>query len=598
MEPKYIAPKVILTLVNKQSLRYKGKKRGLLIKKVAIVLFLLVVAISGLSAWQETYNAESPEYQNLMSLARMAGRQFPEFTLPASGSQLLQFLDLIDRSSLNPAAQEIYDELHSELAAPTVLLDLGTVAVDLYAGIGVQALMQPEDTASQVLEEDWLYQYRDRIPNNVLGAGFWWGKNFAARFYMDSLSSKSDAGFSSPFAFTSVFSKQSPDLVRPHTAYASLGNDTLNLIVGRDRLSAGSGMTGNLSLGDNFLFENFIKFSAIANPVTYDLTLIAFDSNIVGQSMQLDWMNFNAPSQIVVIHRLSASFWNKIALSIYEGTLNYGVGILSDPRILNPFMILHNTQAFMYDTQNNFFGVELSAALPWNLQVHAQVILDQIQTAGEAESNSSLPPNAWGALLGFTGSWTLADGILDAYAEGLYTSPGLYLKEAITNPDALAIPCNNYDIDLVVGNRTCWDDMDIAYLGHSLGPDTIAVGMGSKWRNDWLNITLSGLYSIRGTYGKKSRENQFDELTRSTEAINIQTPYCAEGFSPEYKLAFFLKAEGTLFDGLTIKTSLAYTHAENFRNTTGRTWNNVQFTLGASVELFGLIFNKTRISED
>ena len=66
------------------------------------------------------------------------------------------------------------------------------------------------------------------------------------------------------------------DWTVPYKTIVSVGGNNWNFVAGRDKLSWGSGETGNLMLSDSFPKQTFAKFSTYFNAFKYSLVFSVY----------------------------------------------------------------------------------------------------------------------------------------------------------------------------------------------------------------------------------------------------------------------------------------------------------------------------------
>lgn len=564
-------------------------------KKSLIIILMCLCTLFSAFALQSTFGRNSSEYKDLMTLCNATGTAPANMVLPISADQASRILDSIDTSKLNDTLRSLYDDLRSRLESPEVVIDSNGFAADLKLEGAAQYLKQ---SAS---EFDFLVAKKDRKPMILLGADLHFNDNFFATFNIDVTDIDNDATENSTEGYktyTTNFMKKlavmdNVDFTFPHKAFASIGGNGMNLTIGRDRLSLGNGKTGNLVLGDTLWFHDFIKASVISGIATYDFTIMSFENTKDSDHLQIaNDYTASGKRQMVFLHTFSIKPSSWLTLSLSEGALSYGSTILEDLRKLNPFFILHNV--FDYSdgsgknrgNMNNFFGFEASLALPYGFGINAQFVFDQIQLSGEKKPTN--PQGASGTLVNITKSGTAFGGFYDAYIEGVYTTPNLYLKEA-------DVKCGEYwNMDLIVGKKLYWapaGNDTVSYLGYQHGPDSVVIGAGFDWRNlSDLEIKFSALYRIHGNQGIKYYASQNDKtITYGEDAGKIT------GEHHEKRLVLDLVISSPLTKYVVLEGEVGFVNATNYRNVADAKFSDIQFAISATIK-FDELFNKTELN--
>lgn len=533
-----------------------------------------------------------------MTLCSVSGVRPAIMVLPISADQMLRIMDAISVSELDDVFIGMYNDLRSKLEDPSVVIDQvlgnGGFAADFAIETSFQAIKQSSS------EFDFLVAKKDRKPILLIGADLFFNDYLYAKFTIDVTDIDNGASWRSTEDYktytTNLMKKlgiqDNIDFTFPHKAFVSIGTSGMNLTVGRDRLSLGNGKTGNLVLGDNLWFQDFAKASVVSGMVSYGFTVMSFENTFEDNHLKIENdYTVSSARQMVFLHDLSFSPTSWLSLSLSEGALVYGTTALMDLRKLNPFFILHNVFDYSDSTgknlgnMNNFFGFEVSAALPYGLAVNSQFVFDQIQLSGEHGSDN--PQSAYGVLLNVTKSGSLFNGVYDAYLEGVYTSPNLYLKEK-------DVECKEYwNMDLIVGKKLYWTTSgidDVSYLGYKHGPDSVVIGAGFDWRdNNGLEIDFSALYRIHGEQGIKFYDSQKDTTITYGEDSDMIT-----GDHLERRLVLDLCVSKAFDDYLDLEGEIGFIHAANYRNTTS-SFTDLQFAVSATLKVDGF-FNRTELT--
>lgn len=566
--------------------------------KKGLLVLLIVCCLFPVFALQNTFGPSSDEYRDLMTLCSVSGVRPAIMVLPITAEQMLRIMDSIPVSKLDDVSKRLYDDLRNSLESPSVVIDQvlgnGGFAADFAIETSFQAIKQ---SAS---EFDFLVAKKDRKPMLLIGADIFFNDFLYANFTLDVTDIDNGATYGSTEGYktytTNLMKKlgiqNNIDFTFPHKAFVSIGTGGMNLTVGRDRLSLGNGKTGNLVLGDNLWFQDFAKASVVSGTLSYGFTVMSFENSFANNHLKIaNDYTVSRARQMVFLHDLSFRPASWLSLSLSEGALVYGTTALMDLRKLNPFFILHNVFDYSDGTgknlgnMNNFFGFELSAALPCGFAVNSQFVFDQIQLSGEHGSDN--PQSAYGVLLNVTKSGSLFNGVYDAYLEGVYTSPNLYLKEE-------GVDCKEYwNMDLIVGKKLYWTTAgndDVSYLGYKHGPDSVAIGAGFDWRdNKGLEIDFSALYRIHGGQGIKFYESQ-----RDTTITYGEDPDMITGDNPERRLVLDLCVSKAFDDYLELEGEVGFIHAANYRNATS-SFTDLQFAVSATLKVDGF-FNKTELA--
>ncbi len=371
----------------------------------------------------------------------------------------------------------------------------------------------------------------------------------------------------------------------PYNVYLSGGTRHYSVYAGRVRSSSGSGITGNLGIGDNFLYRNALKLQINALPFTYELLVNRFDAEEWDgavntrypdtQSSNLTHISrLDSKAPIVVVHKANLLVFKKINVGLYEAIMDYSRCTIADPKLLGPFNLLHNNLSYQYDT-NNFFGAEVDWAPMPSLALHSEVMFDQIQLSDEKDK---MVPSAWGGLLNARYSLKSGKSRFVFYAEGVYTSPWLYLKPS---GDYSSTDANYFTLDLIAGNYHMHDaKFDTGYLGYKWGPNCVVANIGAVWSFKRNTMKADILYKANGNTGLWFTDKT---ATGKDEYVDAKSPYIFGSGEVQTLVQISLKDRFDWFGNgnLLFFGGVVYQHYTNLGCEKGKDLGNVIVSVGA-----------------
>lgn len=544
-------------------------------KRAVCILIFLAVSTTGVFAWQNTYRSSDDAYKNLILLKELAGSDFPVATTPVTSAQMNEMLNHINPENLSSYAKEMYDSLKDELTHPSVLFSSDKVGTDFNL---------------------WLLPFEviDDFSDENSKAGFYCNslsmydlynadiQLYITPYFYGRINANGTVKESDKDVFNTLASVDKMSQSWPEQAYASLGCNSFNFIIGRDRLSAGNGITGNMYLSENRKYDDFVKFSVYKYPVSYDFSIITYDgfasdTDFENGILKLRTPDFNGPSKTVLVHRFSSTLFDRFTVSAYEGAVMYGNGIISDIRALNPFMFIHNNGTYYTGNTNNFAGIELDIAVSKSISANAQLLVDQFKLSGEKENSGD---TQFGVLANIKAVHSFGNGVLSAYAEGVYATEGLYLKE--TNNSVYGYNDNGIDYyyaqnDMISSNKRfgSGEKDEIKYLGYPEGGDIVKAGIGVSYKMRNLELGLDAAYTAKGCHGICSAMNE----------VRILTDPSKEGFDcTQHCLSVAASAKALFLKGLECTATIADFNYTNYCHEKGVDKNFVQFSIGCRVD--------------
>ena len=486
--------------------------------------FLLIVILSVLcfalpaSNMQKVFTARDDIYIRIERLCRLAGVTGPSSFFPISARGLEIALDRIDFTSLSEKEQHEYNRLKAELSGDYLFSSDGfdfDLDVGINVGVNIADYQDFDFSNSRGMAPDRrneaLLQYRFEVPALYIHPSF----NFGNYVYMDAdfaLQNNNHHMYETTFGWLltgydgqlSIFGSKGPTNPPgelPLQAGLSIGNDEISFIIGRYPHSIGNGVTGNLVIGDNFIYQELTALSFMSRYFTYNISVTRFDQMEtpgVGSTItDISRNEFSGPQQFRVVHRFDINIIDKVRIGLNLGTI-YNSDFGFDIRFFYPFVLGHNyynydnsTTKRSFDEANNILSLSGEWAISRGLSLYGEIAIDQFQLPWE---DSTTVPPAYGVLLNLKYSLQLGDGVLDSWIEGVYTNPFLYLNQK-TSEDGV----HDFNLDYVVGYEMS-TLADYGYSGYQYGPDSFVLSIGSTYYSDDGSWMAGGsfMYKLRG----------------------------------------------------------------------------------------------------
>jgi len=311
------------------------------------------------------------------------------------------------------------------------------------------------------------------------------------------------------------------------------------------------------------------------------------------------------------LHHFDVRLFKKLRVGMLEGSLVDGPFEL---RFLNPFMIMHSFAGWtQYNTpaENEIYGEGHFCAIMAftldftpirNLRIYGIYNQIEMQTAGEKESLIGQSyPDSIGGQLGVEfivpdrhkGYWTVV-------AEGVYTSPFLYIKQS---PDWSLVRARNDELNSSRNPIYSW-------MGSPFGPDTIAGYLGVTYQQPgrW-ELGLSYLFAAQGTndtslFDKKKKTVTLDDGTivedewydyyprvqintgtATEEEAAARARYMGLTGTVEYRNQLMLKGSYHILENLRLSGKCAYTFVFNNRHSEDNFQQGVELGLALTYNL-------------
>ena len=492
-------------------------------KKLILTAVLFIISFSMLTAsnGQTVYTTRDEEYLRVEELCRRAGVIGPSSFSPMPARALLIAMERIDASALSEEDRNEYEELYTILTDDKYTFRDDYFEVDFNAAANLGVNLAPYndfryDNSDSALpdydkREDTLIPYRYEDPLFALGLKMDFGEHIALEARLD-LKSNHLRMYESTLGGVFTFlpdTKQGLAAEIPFRAGGSFGNDYFNFIIGRFPHSAGSGVTGNLIIGDNFNYQEVMLASLQSNHFTYNISITRFDqqdtaANNAGSQYYTDFSRheFDGMQQFRINHRFDVTLFDKVRLALNLATIynsHYGF----DFRFFYPFVLGHNYYNYTnsiektdFDEANNIMSIEAEWNIIKGLTASVQLAIDQFQMPWEDQTSL---PMAYGVLGNLKYTRNLGKGTLRTWFEAVYTNPYLYLNgKRYKNKDGSETYID-YNLDYIVGYNMQYMD-DFGYSGYVYGPDSIVFSLGASYADAEEKFEAGGslLYRIQG----------------------------------------------------------------------------------------------------
>ena len=414
------------------------------------------------------------------ALYLLRGLGSPSTARPWTANEAQMILERIDRLSLSPGEQELYDFIAAEISRPLrfSLDDAFSFGAKLDLALEAYAHTNSSDF---VLNEDWIYGYEKRQPlaklSLEMGLYQWlyiftdleYNRN---RFNMrdesrDAPGIGAETSFSDSYlfpwrswAYSKSFITNIPggtdefDFDWPKRANITFGGQHWNLSLARDRLQWGRGNSGNFVVDPHRDYDEYFRFSAFSDRFKYE------------------WLNVFYPGpessdggsfKFLMAHRLEFRLLPSLSFAVSENVMCRPDNF--NPRYINPAFIFHNW--YDRDNLNSLASLELDFAPFRGYRFYTQAAFDQIRAPWEDDSE----PSAWGILAGVEHVRPVLSGILSLSLEGAYTTPLLYRRDLVDFITLGVTDVNNVDQNLVFD-----------YTGYPYGGDAMVLQFDANYR--------------------------------------------------------------------------------------------------------------------
>ena len=515
------------------------------------MILLLSITVSA-SNMQKIYTTRDDIYIRVERLCRLAGVTGPSSFSPITAHGLEMALNRIEQNNLPMQLQQEFEELRQALSVSNPVFSSDDFSFDFEAGInfGINiadySVFDFSNSSAMDIDRrnEALLQYRFETPALYFHPEL----TFGDYIYLDgdfALQNNNHHLYETTFGWLvtgyngglSVFGNNGPTNPPgelPMRAGLSIGNDNISFIIGRYPHSIGNGITGNLIVGDNFIYQELTALSFTSKYFTYNISVTRFDQMETPEAgstlTDISRNEFTGPQQFRVVHHFDVNIADKVRIGLNLGTI-YNSDFGFDIRFFYPFVLGHNyynyansTVKESYDEANNILSLSAEWAIINGFSLYGEIAVDQFQLPWE--DSTTIPP-AYGILLNLKYATPVGDGVLDSWIEGVYTNPYLYLNQK-TDKNGI----HDFNLDYIVGYEIS-TLADYGYSGYQYGPDSIVFSIGSKYTSDddvWmaggtLLYKLQGLKRLSHSYnGLYDTDIDMGDSVIGEDFIGIKTP--------------------------------------------------------------------------
>lgn len=585
--------------------------------KKAVILFLTsALLITGAYAYSNTQRVISVDtsiYKEMENLYILSGRGLPSSSGPWSENEMLLMLSYIDYDSLDSAGRSSYDALEKKLvSSPKIQCD-----DNLGLSFGLEADLEGYIHTNRDLttdEDDWFHGFTSRKPFLKGTFEAWPVDHFYGYFELGlqhnygynigterNLLYRNIVNINIPILNAVLFSKEldanggehllaDVDWTVPYKALVSAGGNHWNIVLGRDRLSWGSGETGNFMLSQSFPKQTFARFNTYFEKFKYSILFAAYPSPDVVESQYESLSGYKT----LVVHRLEFNlFSNKVGFVVNEACMYWSTEARPAFSLMqiNPFGFMHNE--YIAGNGNSLLVFEANYTPIKGVNIYAQAAVDEFSGPGEGRTN----PQALGILAGAKGVMTLGGGILNGSFEFAKTDPFLYIRGLHYQDN----PTSGYGYDAKLRIISC-DRITIQnkFVTYTYGNDVILFDAKINYTvPEVFKAGFEAMFMEHGSMNASSPWSMYREQYDAAPDIKTPTtfnPFNTEDYDPktntiikehavEKTVVLSFTGEYSILSNLSTYGVFDCLIMKNRNNVEGNNGVDFQFTLGISYTL-------------
>lgn len=553
-------------------------------KRFLLLLILAAILISALSASHdmEIIPLSSPVYEYMESLYVLEGKAAPQGAKPWTVADVKQQLDRITPTSV--PAQNLYDIL-SEYTDKEDEKDVKVdVDMSLTPSIGLHINNTDFDESgkwrSKVLNDKLLHLNGSLYVYDYFAADMGLSLGFANSVSQDS---SREPRFNNKISTNIPFlSAGDIDVDVTDNSYISVGVPYISLSLGRGQLSLGNGKMGNLILGNNLPYHDYLSISA-SNNTWFDYTmLMSFFTH--PQNYYQGHTSLIHGIQMFIAHRFEMRmFSDKLRISLNEATMYQSEDNTIDFRVFNPLLIMHGF--YISANANSLASIELEFAPFRNFQLYASFAIDDLAVNEKKAPEPGATLNMWGVMGGMRVSVPAKKGYFTLGLEAVYTTPFMYHKDSYGNAD--------YSLDFIGTVSFMHDNKKVynrQYLSFPFGSDALAAMLDVSYTNPlkW-SIGLNLFAMAHGITNINTKGEIYPNENNSGKLpgwIMTENPFTGEKGEISYTFDIGFNAECYLMRNLSVSAAADFIYVVNMDNKAGQNRQDLQFTLAVEYDIF------------
>ena len=396
-------------------------------------------------------------------------------------SELRFYFEQLDAEALSPSGRKLYEEAEEFLYKNESLVELDPFRFDFDVKLNGELYYK----TSEDIPWSFRYCYKDNLATFPVKVGY---SDYVA-IETDPFVGKSHNGSSKKDNFTNFPYKEGDfEFLFPRFAYASLAGTFngwgANIHIGKQGFQIGDTKIGSVIYNHTFETDSYINLNLFSKYFKCSMDVVQISNE-----------------KLFYLHQFSVRPHKTFKISVLEGSM---INAPFEIRFLNPLMVMHQyagwTQYGSEDERNgygdeNHFCAYLAGLFDWqpieNLRIYGVYTQNELQLPTEKKGDGILLPDSLGGQLGVELKLPFKDGYWTGFAEGIYTSPFLYVKQ---NPESslYRTRCDNLSDD----------DNICSWVGSPFGPDSFGIktGFGYELPRKWA-AEISYFYLAKGEHG-------------------------------------------------------------------------------------------------
>ncbi|MCK9191678.1 MAG: capsule assembly Wzi family protein [Sphaerochaetaceae bacterium] len=501
--------------------------------KIALLVLLFFISLSLFAGVNRQYIVPVDESDNLMDIMKSlyieSGLALPSSTAPYSVAELQLMTEQVKVEKLNSISLKQYSYLLEKLQSYTkeidndVLMDTNSkISLESYAHLNTDYFTERSDWVYDWQEQQKLFNMDVDLMANDIAYSF---VNIQLGVSEHSYYEDGGIDFGTGHLSFNIPGVDNISLMDINTdlsdrAFLAFGGDNWSVQAGRDQISWGNGISGNLFLSDNLEYQNMARYTFFGKKIKYSYiaSFFPFQGNYVSD-LEVDSVTSQYDELVgfsmFTAHKIEGRLFNRLGWSLSEGNMFVSKDGTVDMSAFNPMLSYHSL--YYKANCNSIISADLDLTIGSHFNLYAQAVIDDLVFPIGESKTGSWSPDAWGVLGGFRIT-TEKEGYQNLTTfEFAYTTPYLYMRNTgDTNSEQ-----EGYGINFIVALRKFDQNgiyFDEQYLGYEYGGDAIVFNINNKIydRNKW-SFETNLFLMLHGTFDTDTTWAPVGEATNRTE---------------------------------------------------------------------------------
>ena len=510
--------------------------------------------------YQRIIPLTSPVYRELDRLYLLAGKARPSLSRPWSADEAKKIMEELPENFLDSVPDSVII-IKREIGFGNENTGPQKMAFKVSPEINIEGHVKTNNN-----RKEWEHGYEERPPLINIPLELWLFPNWYMNVEFAQKQDHAIVNKTNNYVNLSL-SPREYDWSTPFRAFMSVGGERWNVQAGRDKISWGAGVTGNMMVSDYSDFYNLVRLTTYWNRFKFTAVYMGFEPWLTDQEIEYGIANnglggpYTDFEELFKAHlgkRIEIRILDNLSFAITETSMfgNKHINITE----LNPIMYYHNL--FTPEYSNVMMGFDVDYTPFSGLNIYLQYAIDEFS---DADPGGEGKPRAMGYLGGFTYIRQAFDGFMTFNLEAALTDPYLYNRWHPNTRFTNRRRIERYDwVNKPIGYRHGPDAVIINGAVQYEKPGRYMAGISVRYSllgemND--SLDYAGSYDIRNGINRRlSGTVERNRVTRCHGTIQIT-------------------------DRISVASDIYYVRIDNYQNLRSNTINDLEVATSVRFKL-------------